>query len=84
MLYVKEESICKRRWPATMLAASLNPKDIFLDKYEINSITTSNGNNASGHPAGTNREKNVSPCFCSPRIVAPRTIVKLIENVKTK
>jgi len=84
MLYVKEESMCKRRCPATTLAASLNPKDIFLDKYEMNSIRTSNGTNPSGHPAGTNREKNLTPCICNPIIEAARTIVKLIEKVKIK
>ena len=47
-----------------MLAASLNPNDTFLAKYEINSINTSKGNKASGHPAGTNKEKNLILCIC--------------------
>jgi len=50
----------------------------------MNSIRTSKGNNAKGQPAGTNREKNSSPCFWNPKIVAPNTIVKLIEKVNTK
>ena len=67
-----------------MLAANLSPKETFLDKYEINSINTNNGNNAKGQPEGTNNEKNFNPCFWKPNIVAPKTIVKLIENVKIK
>jgi hypothetical protein len=50
----------------------------------MSSIKTSKGNRAKGHPAGTNREKNSSPCLENPRIVAPSTIVKLSEKVKTK
>ena len=67
-----------------MLAANLKPKEMFLAKYEMSSIKTSKGNKAKGHPAGTNREKNSSPCLENPRIVAPSTIVKLSEKVKTK
>lgn len=50
----------------------------------MSSIRTSRGSKAKGHPAGTNREKNSSPCLENPRIVAPSTIVKLSEKVKTK
>ena len=50
----------------------------------MNSISTSNGNKAKGHPAGTNKEKNFKPCFWNPKIVAPKTIVKLSENVSIK
>jgi len=67
-----------------MFAANLSPSDIFLAKYEINSIKTSNGNKARGQPAGTNNEKNLKPCFWKPKIVAPNTTVKLIENVNIK
>jgi len=66
------------------LAANLNPKDIFLAKYEINSINTKAGTKAKGQPTGTNNEKKTHLCFCIPKIVAPITMVKLIENVKTK
>lgn len=67
-----------------MLAANLKPSEIFLAKYEINSIKTSNGNKPNGQPAGTNNEKNFNPWFIKPKIVAPNTNVKLIENVKIK
>jgi hypothetical protein len=67
-----------------MLAASLRPKDIFLAKYDINSIKTKRGNNPKGQPDGTNKEKNFNPCTWKPKIVAPNTIVKLSENVKIK
>lgn len=67
-----------------MLAANLKPNEIFLAKYEMNSIKTSKGNNGKGQPAGTNREKNSNPCFWKPKIVAPKTIVKLREKVNTK
>ena len=67
-----------------MLAASLKPNEIFLAKYEMNSIRTSKGNKANGQPAGTNKEKNSKPCFLNPTIVAPSTTVKLRENVKIK
>ena len=67
-----------------MLAANLNPREIFLAKYDINSISTNKGNKGKGQPAGTNREKNSKPCFWNPNIVAPNTIVKLREKVSTK
>jgi len=67
-----------------MLAANLSPREIFLARYEINSIKTSNGNKPRGQPAGTNKEKNLKPCFMKPNIVAPNTTVKLIENVNIK
>ena len=40
-----------------MFAANLRPKDIFLARYEINSISTNKGSNPRGQPAGTNKEK---------------------------
>ena len=67
-----------------MLAPNLRPSDTGLDKYEINSINTNKGSKAKGQPAGTKREKNAQPCFWNPNIVAPKTIVKLKENVNTK
>ena len=67
-----------------MFAASLNPNETFLARQEINSIKTNKGNKAKGQPAGTKREKNTKPCFWNPNIVAPKTIVKLKENVNTK
>lgn len=50
----------------------------------MNSIKTNKGNKANGQPAGTSREKNLSPWVIKPNIVAPRTIVKLREKVSTK
>ncbi|GAA5135745.1 hypothetical protein GCM10023339_73900 [Alloalcanivorax gelatiniphagus] len=67
-----------------MLAANLNPNETLRAKYEMNSIKTNKGNKANGQPAGTNSEKNSNPCFWNPNIVAPKTIVKLRENVSTK
>ena len=67
-----------------MLAANLKPREIFLARYDMNSISTNKGNNGKGQPAGTNREKNSKPCFWNPNIVAPNTIVKLREKVNTK
>ena len=67
-----------------MLAANLNPKDIFLAKYEMNSISTKRGSNAIGHPAGTSKEKKTNPCFWNPKIVAPSTMLKLKKKVNTK
>jgi hypothetical protein len=67
-----------------MLAANLRPNETARAKYEINSIKTRRGSKPSGHPAGTNREKNLVPCFLNPRIVAPRTILKLKEKAKIK
>lgn len=67
-----------------MLAANLSPREIFLAKYEMNSINTNKGNKGKGHPAGTNNEKKTKPCFWNPKIVAPKTIVKLKAKVKTK
>lgn len=70
--------------PDKILAANLNPNEIFLAKYDISSINTNKGNNAKGHPDGTNNEKNSRPCFWNPNIVAPNTIVKLIAKVSIK
>ena len=50
----------------------------------MNSIKTNKGNKAKGQPDGTNNEKNFNPCLWKPNIVAPKTIVKLIEKVKIK
>ena len=84
ILYVNPLKIDNNMCPLNMLAASLKPKDTFLDKYETNSIKTSRGNNAKGQPEGTNNEKNFNPCLWKPKNVAPKTTVKLIENVKIK
>lgn len=84
ILYVKPLRIFKSICPDKMLAANLKPSDTFLARYDMNSINTSNGNRANGQPAGTNNEKNLRPCLLRPSIVAPNTIVKLNENVKTK
>jgi hypothetical protein len=67
-----------------MFAPNLSPRLTFLDKYDINSIKTSNGNKAKGQPAGTNKEKNSNLCFWNPNIVAPNTTVKLRPNVSIK
>jgi len=67
-----------------MFAANLRPSDIFLAKYDMNSINTNKGNRPKGQPAGTNKEKKVKPCFWKPNIVAPKTTLKLRENVKAK
>ena len=56
-----------------MLAANLKPNEIFLAKYEMNSISTNKGNKAKGQPAGTNKEKNSNPCLLNPNIVAPKS-----------
>lgn len=70
--------------PLNTLAPNLSPSEIFLDRYDINSIITSKGNNPNGQPDGTKNEKNFKEWFLNPRIVAPITIVKLIEKVKIK
>ena len=84
ILYVNPLKMFNNIWPDSILAANLSPKDTFLAKYEINSIKTKSGNNPKGQPAGTNKEKNFNPCFWNPNIVAPKTTVKLSENVNIK
>lgn len=84
MLYVNPLKIAKSMCPESILAANLRPSEMFLAKYEINSIKTKRGNKPKGHPAGTNKEKNCKPCFLKPNKVAPKTTVKLMENVKIK
>ena len=84
MLYVKPASIFNNICPDNILAANLNPKEIFLAKYDMNSIKTNKGNNPKGQPAGTNKEKNSKPCLWKPKIVAPKTTVKLRAKVKIK
>ena len=84
ILYVKPAKIFNSIWPLKILAPNLNPKETFLDKYEINSIKTNNGNKPIGQPDGTKSEKNFNECIWNPKIVAPITTVKLIDNVKIK
>jgi hypothetical protein len=84
ILKVNPLKITSKRCPATILAPSLRPKDTALDKYDINSIKTNKGKRASGQPDGTSNEKNSNPCFWNPKIVAPKTILKLKEKVKIK
>lgn len=84
MLYVKPANIFNNICPDKILAANLSPNEIFLAKYEMNSIKTSKGNSPKGQPAGTNKEKNSNPCFWKPKIVAPNTTVKLRAKVKIK
>jgi hypothetical protein len=67
-----------------MFAASLNPNETFLARYDINSINTNIGTRPKGQPAGTKNAKNFNPCFWKLSIVAPRTIVKLNDNVNIK
>ena len=67
-----------------MFAARRNPRETLRAKYDMNSIKTNKGNKHKGQPAGTNKEKNFNPCFWKPKIVAPKTIVKLSANVNTK
>ena len=50
----------------------------------MNSINTNKGNKPNGQPDGTNNEKNFNEWTWKPKIVAPITIVKLIENVIIK
>ena len=84
ILYVNPLRIFNSICPERIFAANLRPKDTFLARYDINSINTSKGNNAKGHPDGTNKEKNSKPCLLKPKIVAPNTTVKLNENVNAK
>ena len=79
---MKPLKIASRRWPETIFAASLKPNDTALDKYKINSIKTRRGSKARG--INQNEEKNSTPCFWKPRIVAPRTILKLKEKARIK
>src|SRR6266849_1659165 len=81
ILKVNPLNILSNICPDNIFAANLSPKDTFLAKYEINSTNTKAGTKAKGQPAGTNNEKKTNLCFCSPKIVVPNTIVKLIENV---
>lgn len=84
ILYVNPANMLRSIWPLNILAPSLRPSDTGLDKYDINSINTNNGNKPNGQPDGTNNEKNFNECIWKPSIVAPNTIVKLIEKVNIK
>ena len=70
--------------PLSILAASLRPNETFLAKKEMNSIKTNRGNKANGQPEGTNKEKNFMLCSVNPKMVDPRTILKLRKKVKIK
>ena len=69
--------ILSRVCPATILANRRTPRLNARARYEINSISTSNGTIPIGVPAGTKYEKKCTPCRYSPRIVTPKKIVKL-------
>jgi hypothetical protein len=84
ILNINPLNILSNICPESILAANLNPNDMFLAKYDKNSINTKAGNKARGHPAGTNNEKNLMLCSTKPNIVTPNTIVKLNAKVKTK
>lgn len=84
ILNVKPDKIFKSIWPLSTLAPNLRPSDTFLDRYEINSINTKRGNRPKGQPEGTKNAKNFKECIWKPNIVAPITIVKLIEKVNIK
>ena len=78
------DKIFNNIWPLSILAPNLNPNETFLERYDINSINTNKGNNPNGQPDGTKNEKNLSAWIWKPKIVAPITIVKLIEKVSIK
>ena len=84
ILYVNPLNILNNIWPDRTFAANLSPNETLRDRYDINSINTNKGNKAKGQPAGTNNEKNSVPCLLNPKIVAPKSIVKLKENVNIK
>ena len=84
ILYVKSLNILSSICPLSMLAASLRPNETFLAKKDINSIRTSRGNKANGQPEGTNKEKNFMLCSVNPKIVDPKTILKLRKKVSIK
>lgn len=75
--------IASKRWPLKTLALSLSPNEIALAKYEINSITASNGTKMRGQPLGTKKLKNSHWWVESPTIVTPNQIVILNETMNT-
>ena len=84
MLYVNPLKIFNNICPLKIFAANLNPNETFLAKYEINSIRTNRANKPRGQPEGTNKEKNFNLWKIKPKIVAPKTTVKLKEKAKIK
>jgi hypothetical protein len=58
-----------------MFANSRTPSETARARYEISSISTSNGTSARGVPDGMKYEKNYRPCFWRPRIVTPRKMI---------
>lgn len=50
----------------------------------MNSINTKRGSRPKGQPEGTNKEKNFKLWYKKPKKVAPKTKVKLNENVNIK
>ena len=70
--------------PLSTFAANLKPKETFLARYDINSISTRSGSKPKGHPLGTKSEKKPSLCKIKPKKVDPNTTVKLIKKVRAK
>jgi len=60
-----------------MFANNRTPKLNARAKYEINSISASNGTSGKGVPAGTKKLKKWIPCRISPKIVTPKKIITL-------
>jgi len=48
--YVNPLNIINSKCPAIIFAPSLNPNDMFLAKYDTNSINTNKGTNPKGQP----------------------------------
>jgi len=75
--------IASKRWAVKTLALSLSPTEIAHAKYEINSITASNGTKMRGQPLGTKKLHNSQWWVESPTIVTPNQIVILNETINT-
>ena len=84
--------------PAIMFAASLTDKLIGLERYENNSINTSNGASIAGVPFGKKKAKKCVPCLISAMVVTAKNMnaanakvtaiwlvaVKLYGNIPSK
>lgn len=77
----KVAKILSKVWPAIIFANNLTDNATTRNIYEISSIGTRRGDNASGAPGGKNKLKKCIPCFFKPIIFKPIKVAIPSPNV---
>ena len=72
IVQAKPARIFNKQWPDIILANNRKANETTRKLYETTSITTSNGANASGAPAGKNKDSIWKPCVLIPITLIPK------------